>query len=319
MSKQGLFFHLRTAREELKAAEEADKKAKASEAMKKAGSAVAGTPQSPAIPPSASQDTPEAPASANNEDTTMSDAQEKALQANGEAGQAAPALKTPLEYVEEIASNLKTAFPLVALSIELVCDQISSRFKAIPDEDIFRLISALLQDGLQQFVNRAPNPEDDGRLPKTTAVNVGRFAGNLPPTLREEFKQDFISSDPTLREYVVRLQRWRDKYERILDRKPRRHPLENLSHWLVEYRYQTFEDIEVPGQYLTHDDNNRSFTKISYFHPKVDIGRTAGAVSRRLTIIAMDGTSHPFSVQLPSGRGSRREEKLFQFFRMLNG
>ena len=61
----------------------------------------------------------------------------------------APKERTALEHVEDIASQLKTAFPLLALSVELVCDQIASRFKAVPDEDIFRLISALLQDGLQ--------------------------------------------------------------------------------------------------------------------------------------------------------------------------
>lgn len=68
---------------------------------------------------------------------------------NGSMGQPQQQVqRSALDYVEEIASVLKTAFPLLALSVELVCDQISSRFKAVPDEDIFRLVTALLQDGL---------------------------------------------------------------------------------------------------------------------------------------------------------------------------
>ena len=84
-------------------------------------------------------------------------------QTDGDNGSAStvsqqPVQRNALDYVEEIASVLKTAFPLLALSVELVCDQISARFKAVPDEDIFRLVTALLQDGLQ--VRKSPKDYD---------------------------------------------------------------------------------------------------------------------------------------------------------------
>lgn len=60
-----------------------------------------------------------------------------------------PGHRHPWEHVEEILSILKTAFPLLALSMEMIVDQVSTRFKPLPDEDIYRLISALLNDGLQ--------------------------------------------------------------------------------------------------------------------------------------------------------------------------
>lgn len=175
--------------------------------------------------------------------------QSQSSEQNGQAPQP-PKDRTPLEYVEDVASSLKTAFPLLALSVELVCDQISTRFKAVPDEDIFRLITALLQDGMQQYINKSVLPNDEGLLPKSTQTNIGRFAGNLPSHLKDAFHQDFIATKPNLHQYVQHLQIWRNRYEQILDRKPKRHPLENLSHWLVEYKYQTFDEIEVPGQYL---------------------------------------------------------------------
>ena len=59
-----------------------------------------------------------------------------------------------------------------------------------------------------------------------------------------------IKSKPSLREHITKLQKWRDRYERILDARPRFQPLDLLSHWLVEFQHGKWDDIEVPGQYL---------------------------------------------------------------------
>lgn len=61
--------------------------------------------------------------------------------------------RLPWEYAEEIMSVLKTAFPLLALSMETMGDQIQKFFKCPPDEDAYRLIVALLNDGLQVGLN----------------------------------------------------------------------------------------------------------------------------------------------------------------------
>ena len=53
------------------------------------------------------------------------------------------------EYVDEIMALLKTAFPLLALSMETMADQIINKLKPTMDEDIYRLIIALLNDGIQ--------------------------------------------------------------------------------------------------------------------------------------------------------------------------
>lgn len=81
--------------------------------------------------------------------------------------------------------------------------------------------------------------------------NVARFAENLHPhATKAHFEKDFLTSKPTLRDYVQRLQLWRDRYETLLNKKPKRCNLESASHWLVEFQYQKFDEIEVPGQYL---------------------------------------------------------------------
>jgi transformation/transcription domain-associated protein len=64
-----------------------------------------------------------------------------------EIGSMSPA--TPWESIEEIMSILKTAYPLLALTMETMVDQILARLKPTTDEDIYRLIVALLNDGVQ--------------------------------------------------------------------------------------------------------------------------------------------------------------------------
>ena len=58
-----------------------------------------------------------------------------------------------------------------------------------------------------------------------------------------------MRSKPTHYEYIRRLQRWRDRYEKFLDSRPRVQSLDGLSHYLVEFQYGKFDEIEVPGQY----------------------------------------------------------------------
>ncbi len=44
---------------------------------------------------------------------------------------------------------LKTAFPLLILTLETVVEHIAQRFKASAEEEIYRLICMLLQDAMQ--------------------------------------------------------------------------------------------------------------------------------------------------------------------------
>lgn len=69
-------------------------------------------------------------------------------QVTSEQGAEQPMTKKPWEYSDEIMGVLKTTFPLLALSMETMVDQIQKHFKCPPDEDAYRLIVALLNDGL---------------------------------------------------------------------------------------------------------------------------------------------------------------------------
>lgn len=77
--------------------------------------------------------------------------------------------------------------------------------------------------------------------------------------------------------------------------------------------------MEIPGQYLQHRDKNNDFVRIERFLPNVDLVRTVGFSHRRLKIRGHDGSIHPFAVQHPAARHSRREERILQLFRIFNG
>lgn len=50
-------------------------------------------------------------------------------------------------------------------------------------------------------------------------------------------------------EFIERLRGWRDRYETVLKRTANLGQLANSSHWLVEFQYQKFDEIEMFGQY----------------------------------------------------------------------
>lgn len=229
-------------------------------------------------------------------------------------------LKKPWEYSDEIMSGLKTAFPLLALSMETMVDQIHKNFKCPPDEDAYRLIVALLNDGLA-YVGRMPvSYAQDFKLPPATEANITRFAETiLPAHIRKSFEVDFVVKKPTMYEYIQKLRRWRDKFEEKLDRRPQFQFLESYSPHLSEFRFLKFDEVEVPGQYLLHKDKNQDFVRIDRFLPDIDLVRGIGVCHRRLRIRGHDGSIHPFAVQHPAARHCRREERILQLFRILNG
>lgn len=64
-----------------------------------------------------------------------------------------------------------------------------------------------------------------------------------------------------------------------------------------------------------HDD----FVRIAKLYPVVKIVKRHGTSYRKIIFIGHDGSTHGFLVQNPVARNGRREERLMQFFRLLNG
>ncbi|KAK9475364.1 uncharacterized protein V1510DRAFT_427714 [Dipodascopsis tothii] len=311
---QALHFHLRTTKEDYAVLQRQAMQAAQREASRNPGVRnspslqQAGTPsESPHLQQASLNATPSPRMPVN-----------QPLQA-GPAGQFANATPLqPWEYVDEITKILKTAYPLLALSMETFVDQVYQRFKCPADEDAYRLIVALFNDGVQ-YMGRLPYPKEDTRLPPATEANITRFADNvLPKHIKAAFEADFVTDKPNLHAYVNKLRKWRDRFEEKLDRRPASVNLEALSPHLSEFHYQKFEEVEIPGQYLLHKDSNAHFVKIDRFIPTVDTIRGFGVCYRRLTIRGSDAALYPFAIQYPAARHCRREERITQLFRILN-
>lgn len=224
----------------------------------------------------------------------------------------------PWVYIDEIMGILKTAYPLLALSLESLVDQINQRFKSNSDGDAYRLVVALYNDGVQYF-NRLSNPKEDARLPPATEANIIRFADTvLPAHIKAEFEADLIHSKPNLETYISKLKKWKDCLEEKLDRTYGKVNLERICPHLSQFHHQKFEDIEVPGQYLLNKESNQYFVKIERFMPTVEMIRGPTACYKRITIRGTDGSLQKFAVQFPAPRQCRREEKIFQLFRLFN-
>ncbi|KAI9779803.1 MAG: hypothetical protein M1835_004619 [Candelina submexicana] len=329
---QALYFLLRTTREDMLAIkkQQEQKQEKLNRAKQPSAPNTKGSPE-------IKRDTPSRPGTANGENAANGNQDGKIsspkLEANGQSQSspngaqpaesiwaAPPVEKKPWDYTEEIMSVLKTAFPLLALSMETMVDQIQKHFKCPPDEDAYRLIVALLNDGLS-YVGRMPTSyAQDVKLPPATEANITRFAETiLPAHIRKSFEADFVTKKPTMYEYIHKLRRWRDRFEEKLDHRPSRQLLEQFSPHLSEFRFLKFDEVEVPGQYLQHRDKNQDFIRIDRFLPYVDMVRTIGVCHRRLKIRGHDGSTHPFAVQHPAARHCRREERMLQLFRIFNG
>ena len=107
-------------------------------------------------------------------------------------------------------------------------------------------------------------PNDDGELNAMTKENLNKFSNNLSGdlkvrhgyatsslcSLQSAIEKDFMKDMPRLREYIKRLQWWRDTYEKNLDARPRTQPLDQGGCNLIEFHHAKFDEVEVPGQYV---------------------------------------------------------------------
>jgi transformation/transcription domain-associated protein len=334
---QALYFQLRTSKEDFLAIKKAeDQKAEIARRKQQAQqNGDAGTQASPSSRPgTATGDGPSRPGTANGDNTQTANAQNGAngnadatpkVEGADEAAQArqqmiqAEKKKKPFDHTDEVMTVLKTAYPLLSLSMEQLVDGIQAKFKCPPDEDAYRLIVALLNDGLQ-WIGRTPSQYHKSQsLPQPTEMNITRFSESiLPHHIRKFFEQDFVKVKPTAYEYIHKLRKWRDRFEEKLDRRNPNASLEHYSQVLSEFRFQKFDDVEVPGQYLEHRDKNSDFVRIERLMPTVEMVRGIGVCHRRLRIRGNDGSVHPFAIQHPASRSSRREERMLQLFRTFN-
>ncbi|KAI9190433.1 transcription-associated protein 1 [Blastocladiella emersonii ATCC 22665] len=269
------------------------------------------------------------------------------------------------EAVNEIMAALKTGSPLLALSMETMVDQLITRLKPLPQEEMYRLVVVCLNEMVEHVCSTAiaksaasaaaasaaaaaaaashggaPSPAlGNGIAPATTndtdaaaAATPSSSSSSLPTksltkllehfshseSLKqylEKFKRDFIDGEPDLMVIIDRFRIWRDGLQHELDQY--RGP-EHLSHYLIEFEHQRFDEVEIPGQYLKLVDSPQTFVRITRFRPEIERVRMDGNSHRRIRIVGHDGSTHAFLVQQPAPSMYRREERVVQLFGYFN-
>lgn len=229
-------------------------------------------------------------------------------------------IRQPQELIDEVLNILKTAFPLLALSMEKMVDCIISRAAPTTEEMVYRFLSALLNDAIAQWAQKSRVPNDNDPMPVNTREKIKQYSQshNLRPDMKKVFHDSFLTQSYSMRGYITKLQEWHDEYERFLDARPRTEPLDQGDSLMTDYHHTKFDEVEIPGQYMEHVDSNNDFVKIGRFAPTVDVVRGVGLCFRRIHMIGTTGSVHSFAVQAPSGRHCRREERLTQLFRIMN-
>ncbi|KAK1236603.1 transcription-associated protein 1 [Marasmius sp. AFHP31] len=312
---QALFFHLRTTREEIANTRRIPPRPLPTGANQQQQP----TPAQRPVDPNNTQDGTPAP----NDGTAQprpADNMEGVDPQRPTANTEQTGYRPTWECVEEIVQLLKTAFPLLTLSLETIVDQLITRFKQSAEENVYHHIVLLLGDAMQNYTLRMNQTDDDGQLTVQTATTLQRVAHGMPPgQTKKDWEEDFVANKMSHYEYIQRLQRWRDKYEALLDSRPSRPSLDILSHYLTEFQYSKVDEIEVPGQYTEDKDNNQNFVRIQRLDSKFEYTRAQGYCWRRITIIRSDNSKTSFTVQNPYHRTFRREERVAQVFRMFNG
>ncbi|KAJ2217296.1 transcription-associated protein 1, partial [Coemansia sp. RSA 518] len=100
----------------------------------------------------------------------------------------------PVPAIDELMPKLKTAHPLLTLSMEAMIDQIVHRLKPCPEEDIYRLVHALLSDGLQQLHQHVSQGKTDLGIIDAIVSNTCRVGLSLPSgAIKTRFEADFGS------------------------------------------------------------------------------------------------------------------------------
>ncbi|KAJ2606540.1 transcription-associated protein 1 [Coemansia sp. RSA 1722] len=228
----------------------------------------------------------------------------------------------PSLAADELMPKLKTAHPLLALSMETMIDHIVHRLKPCPEEDIYRLVHALLADSLQQLHAAVMSqPRGSLSLVDTIVANTCRVALSLPAgAIKTRFEQDFGSvRGMDLCEYVTKMYQWQQMLRRaIRGRRPRALMLSMFGPLLVEFEQQKFEDVEVPGQYLRLTDSADDFVRIERFIPTLEVVLRSVSVARMLTIRGSDGSIAYFAVQHFTTRHNHQEERWVQLYRNLD-
>ncbi len=150
---------------------------------------------------------------------------------------------------------------MLATAMETMIDEIVTRLKPTPEEELLRTLQVLLTECVKQALAAMDRPGDrpasPAEIPVSSSVSMhfrrllqSFFAAGNIVAYRARFEQDFGNVESIgLDTCLQRLQRWHRELTDVVARMPRHFRLEDLSRFLTTFS-AAYAEIELPGEHL---------------------------------------------------------------------
>ena len=146
---------------------------------------------------------------------------------------------------------------MLATAMETMIDEIVTRLKPTPEEELLRTLQVLLTECFKQALSamdKPTNPVDTPVSPSVAAhfrrLLLSFFASGSVAAYKTRFEEDFGNVETVgLDKCLGNLQRWHREFSDIVARMPRHYRLDELSRFLTNFS-ATYAEIELPGEHL---------------------------------------------------------------------
>jgi transformation/transcription domain-associated protein len=146
---------------------------------------------------------------------------------------------------------------MLATAMETMIDEIVTRLKPTPEEELLRTLQVLLTECYKQALQAMDRPMSPVDTPVSASVAThfrrllqSFFSTGSIMSYRARFEEDFANVETVgLDTCLTRLQKWHQEFAGIVARMPRHYRLEELSRFLTNFS-ASYADIELPGEHL---------------------------------------------------------------------
>ncbi|CAH0477213.1 unnamed protein product [Peronospora belbahrii] len=247
----------------------------------------------------------------------------------------------PVQYTEDLLNFLRRSHDSLTFEMECMLEEMITRFRPEPEEELLTAVHALLQKCYQ-----LPRLTKTEPVPKMLRAALARVCRKLFVMLshqknenheafveefKDAFERDFIPLEnvdaqqqdkaaTTLYEIMNRLKRWKSLLQLRVKKAGKRNAgrlyLERCSRHLIEL---SSSNVEVPGQYVSDSEPIKDLhARIQHFESTVDVLLRNGFTQRRVTMGGSDGRAYYFLVQYAMTHITRTDERMMQMYLLLN-
>lgn len=242
---------------------------------------------------------------------------------------------TPFEHADSVMTQIARSHQTLTLEMERMSLEFAIRLKPQREEHLLSLMSVLLRQCYRAQVKPGKPVEgslrtalsdasrmcfrtgiegdtQDQKLPNVMLELKKAFENELAPQVSKNFPKD-------TEEFIERLRRWQNIFQRRVDAFPDHMKLEHASKLLLDIKDS---DVEIFGQYIGADNIEPApdrHVKIQRFGSKIKLVQGPVYPCRGLSLLGSDGCTYEFALETSVSNGVQAaEERTVQMYRLLN-